>query len=157
MAYPNGSMMLHISCSDNPFRLQYEDDVSTIMTFLGRVEERLHYLLSDARGIIVPPVNKWVLTGCDVNKDVEISGITQLTLPHMQMPLAEKGLRAYVKVIEDKAYLRAEKFLTPNKPIREALENIRTSVDLDKDFLLSAGNKDGDGGDSSGKKEIDVA
>ena len=58
-------------------------------------------------------------TGCDVNKDIEIDGITQLTLPSMQMPLVEKALRAYVKVIWDKAYLRTEKFLSPNKPIRE--------------------------------------
>ena len=40
-------------------------------------------------------------------------------------------------MIGDKPYLRSEKFLTPNKPIGEALENIRTNVDLDKDFSLS--------------------
>ncbi|MEJ7642806.1 MAG: hypothetical protein WKF36_11545 [Candidatus Nitrosocosmicus sp.] len=45
-------------------------------------------------------------------------------------------------MIGDKAYLRTEKFLTPYKPIGEALENIRTSVDLDKDFLLFDGNAD---------------
>ncbi len=59
----------------------------------------------------------------------------QMTLPSMQMPLVEKALRSYVKVIGDKAYLRAEKFLTPNQPIREALENIRTSADLER-FLI---------------------
>jgi len=93
----------------------------------------------------LPPVSKWLLTGCDVNKDIEIDGITQLTLPSMQMSLVEKALRAYVKVIGDKAYLRSEKFLTPNKPIGEALENIRTNVDLDKDFLLFDGDADGCG------------
>ncbi len=51
------------------------------------------------------------------------------------MSLIEKALRAYVKFIGDKAYLRAEKYLTPSdKPIGEALEEIRTTVDLDKDF-----------------------
>ena len=38
-------------------------------------------------------------------------------------------------MIWDKAYLRTEKFLTPNQPIREALEDIRIRVDLDKVFL----------------------
>ncbi len=52
----------------------------------------------------------------------------------MQMPLVEKALRAYVKVIGDKAYLRVEKSIAPDKPVEEALENLRTSVDLDKDF-----------------------
>jgi hypothetical protein len=55
----------------------------------------------------------------------------------MQMPLAEKALRAYIKVIDNKAYLRAEKSIAPDKPLEEALENLRTSLDLDKDFLTS--------------------
>lgn len=55
----------------------------------------------------------------------------------MQMPLAEKALRAYVKVIGDKAYLRAEKFLTSNQHLGEALESILNNVDLDEDFSLS--------------------
>ena len=42
----------------------------------------------------------------------------------MQIPIFEKALRAYVKVIGNKAYLRGEKYLTPDKPIRDALENI---------------------------------
>jgi hypothetical protein len=57
-------------------------------------------------------------------------------------------------VIGDKAYLRAEKFLTPNSPIKEALENIRNNVDLDKDLLLFDGD-DGDGC-SSGKEKNNV-
>jgi hypothetical protein len=35
------------------------------------------------------------------------------------MPMVEKALRPYVKVIGDKAFLRTEKFLTPTKPIIE--------------------------------------
>jgi hypothetical protein len=35
----------------------------------------------------------------------------------MQMPLVEKALGAYVKVIGDKVYLRAEKYLTLDEPI----------------------------------------
>ena len=132
---PNGTVMIYLKCSDNPFRLKFEDDVSTIMTFLGRIEERLHDLLSDRRGIIVSQVNKWILKGCDVNKDIEIDAVTQLSLTDMQMPLVEKALRAYVKVIGDKADLRVEKYIVSDKPVEEALENIRTTVDLDKDFL----------------------
>lgn len=63
--------------------------------------------------IIVSSVNKWILKGCDVNKDIEIDAVTQLTITDMQMPLVEKALRAYVKVMGDKAYLRLEKYLTP--------------------------------------------
>ena len=145
--------MIYISCSENPFRIHEEGDIFVIMAFLGRVEQRLHDILSDTRGIIVPPVSKWILNGCDVNKDIEIDGITQLALPAMQMPLVEKALRAYVKVVGDKAHLRTEKFLTPNQPIVEALENIRTNVDLDKDFSYSDEDADGCG---SEKEENNV-
>ncbi len=106
--------MIYVKYSENPFLIREEEDISIIMAFLGRAEQRLHDIPSDTRGIIVPPVSKWILTGCDVNKDIEIDGIIQLTLPAMQMPLVEKALRTYVKVIGDKAYLRTEKLLTPN-------------------------------------------
>lgn len=64
------------------------------------------------------------MKGRYVNKDI----MSRLAFAHMQMPHVEKALRAYIKVIDDKAYLRAEKYLTPNKPVGEA---------LDKDFLAS--------------------
>jgi hypothetical protein len=95
------------------------------------VVQKIRIIQFEPQGNLILPVNKWILKGCDVNKDT----VTQLTFTDMQMPLVEKALRAYVKVIGDKAYLRAEKYLTPDKPIEEALETIRTTVDSDKDFL----------------------
>jgi hypothetical protein len=59
------------------------------------------------------------LKGCDVNKDIEIDDVTQLTLTDMQMPLVEKARRAYVKVIGDKAYLRVETRQTSRRGFRE--------------------------------------
>lgn len=53
VVYSNGTVMIY-----KPFRLQYEDDVSATMTFLGRIEERLHDLLVDKRIITVPQVSK---------------------------------------------------------------------------------------------------
>ncbi len=135
--YTNGTIMIFISCSDYPFRLYDEQDISKIITFLGRVEDRLKTLLSDTRDKVVPSVLEWILKACDVNKDIEIDGVTQLTLPNIQMPLFEKALRGYVKVIADKAYLRIEKPVTPNEQIIPALEMLRTNTDLDKDFQFS--------------------
>jgi hypothetical protein len=83
---------VYIKSSENPFRIHEVEDISTVIALLGRVEQRLHDILSDKRGIIVPPVSKWILKACDVNMDIEIDGITQLTLPAMQMPLVEKPL-----------------------------------------------------------------
>jgi hypothetical protein len=130
--HPNGSIMVYVSCSDRHFRLYEEQDVTDILFFLGRVEDRLRYHLSDARDNVIPPVRRWILKACDVSKDVEIDSVAQITLPDIQMPLFEKALRAYVKPIVNKVFYRVEYALTPNKPVGDALENLRREATIDK-------------------------
>jgi hypothetical protein len=132
---PNGTVMIYVSCSMNPFRLYDEQDVSDILIFLGRVEENLCNLFSDTRDMIIPSVKKWILKGCDVNKDVEINSVAQLTLPDIQIPLFERAVKGYVKLIGDRAYYRIEQSLTPNEPINISLEKLRTQIKLDQDIL----------------------
>ncbi len=88
--HTNGTIMLYISCSDNPFRLYEEQDISEIMIYLGRVEDRLKNLLSDTRDEVVPPVMTWILNACDINKDIEIDGMAQLTLLIFKCPWLKK-------------------------------------------------------------------
>jgi hypothetical protein len=134
--HTNGTIMIYISCSDNPFRLYEEQDISEITIFLGRVEDRLKNLLSDTRDEVVPSVMTWILKACDVNKDVEINDMAQLTLPDIQMSMAEKAFRGYVKMISSgKAYYRIEKSLTPNEPVNIALEKLRADTKIDENIL----------------------
>ncbi len=128
--HPNGSVMIYVSCSYQPFRLFDDQDVSSILFFLGRVEEKLKTVLRDNRDTVTAPVNRWILKGCDVNKDVEFEGAAQVTLPDIQIPFAEMALRAYVKPIGDKVFYRVEYSLTPNQPIRQALESLRKEVTI---------------------------
>ncbi len=74
------------------------------------------------------------IEGCDVNKDVEMDGIMQLTLPGFQMKLFEKALRGYVKVVENKAYYRLEESVTPDEHLPTALEGLRTKTNLENNF-----------------------
>jgi len=135
---PNGSVMVYVSCSEQPFRLQYEQDVSDILFFLVRVEERIRLLLSDVRDSVLPPMRRWILKACDVGKDVEIDSVAQITLPDVQVPLFEKALRGYVKPIGNKVFYRMEYAITPNKPIKEALECLRREIIIDANcFSLS--------------------
>ena len=91
--YTNGTVMIYVSCSENTFRLQFEYDVSVIMMFIGKVDERLKYLVSDTKEKVVPPVSDWILMRCDVNKDIEIDDvIAQITLPDIQITVFEKVL-----------------------------------------------------------------
>ncbi len=136
--HTNGTVMIFISCSDHPFRVYEEQDISKIMIFLGRVEDRLKILLSDNIDEVVPSVMTWILKECDVNKDIQIdSMMAQISLPDIQISTAEKAFRAYVKIIGDKAYYRTEKSLTPNETIDKALEKLRTDTKIDNEDIFS--------------------
>jgi hypothetical protein len=134
--HTNGTIMIYISCSDNPFRLYEEQDISEITIFLGRVEDRLKNLLSDTRDEVVPSVMTWILKACDLNKDVEINDMVQLSLPDIQISMAEKAFREYVKMINSgKAYYRIEQSLIPNEPVNIALEKLRADTNIDENIL----------------------
>jgi hypothetical protein len=130
--------MIYIINSEHPFRLYIEQNVSDILFFLGRVQDRLSTLFSDTSGSIIQPVRKWILKECDVNKDIEINSLAQITLPDVQIPLFEMAARGYVKPIDNKAYYRFELVLTPDEPIEMALQNIRTQVKIDESVLSLA-------------------
>jgi hypothetical protein len=134
--------MIYIICSEHPFRLYIQQDVSDILAFIGRVQEIISSLFSDTGGSIVKPARTWILKEYDVNKDIEINGLAQITLPDMQIPLFERALRGYVKPIGGKAYYRFELALAPNEPIEMALLNIKTQVKIDESILsLKHANK----------------
>jgi hypothetical protein len=66
--------MVFVACSNNPCA-----DESILYSFLGQVRDRLLYLVTDPHERIVPPIIKWVLTGCDINKDITVSDMLQLS------------------------------------------------------------------------------
>ncbi len=133
--YSNGTVMIYVTCSQFPFGLQNEEDVFAINSYLGRVEDRLKYVFADTRNEIVPPALNWILTGCDVNKDMQVGDMAQLTDLDMQIKSALGVFRGYVKRIEDKVLYRVEQSLTPNEPLSTAFETLRKGVKIDKDFL----------------------
>jgi hypothetical protein len=133
--YPNGTVMVFISCSDRPFRLVDDDDIFAINAYLGKVEDRLKNLLSDTRSRIVSPVSTWILIGCDVNKDVQIGDMTQLTGLNIQVKSAIGVFRGYVKRIGDKAVYRGELSMTPNEPLSTAFETVKRNAKIDKESL----------------------
>lgn len=127
--------MVYVSCSGKPFRLADDDDIFAINAYLGKVEDRLKSLLSDTRNRIVSPVSTWLLIGCDVNKDVQIDDMAQLTCLNIQVKSALGVFRGYVKLMEDKAVYRGEQSLVPNEPLSTAFETLRKGVKMDKDSL----------------------
>jgi hypothetical protein len=136
---PNGTVEVYIKTNDSPLRIEREEDVSAIFAFLGQVRDRFLYHVGDIRERHVPPLLSWVLKQCDLNKDIEISDKTQMSLPDIQLVQADRVFRLYVKLIEGKTYCRGEESLTLNQLLPEALDTIRhpyKSIEEKMDTLI---------------------
>jgi hypothetical protein len=136
----SGTVQIAIRSNNSPFRLETELDESTLFSFFGQVKDRLLYLLTDVRELVVPPVTEWILIQCDVNKDIEIDEKGQLTLHDIQLKYADRVFREYVKIKQGKAYCRVEESVKLNKVLLEALDNIRhpfTSIERKIDSLTA--------------------
>jgi hypothetical protein len=138
---PNGTVLISVVSSDNPFRLETDEDVSALFAFFGQVKDRLLYHVSDLRERIVPNIMEWHLKGCDINKDIEIDNNMQLTLPDIQLKHADRVFRLYVKPSGDKAFYRIEESLSPSLILPQALDTIRNPNKAMNEILLAAINQ----------------
>ena len=126
LVYPNGKTMVFVACSNNPFKLEDEADESILYSFLGQVRDRLLYLVTDPHERIVPPITKWVLTGCDINKDITVTDMLQLSAINVQLKDAGKVFRLYIKSLGDRAVYRVEESVKMRSPLVDLLHTIRS-------------------------------
>ncbi|MFZ0222302.1 MAG: hypothetical protein WAM42_11520 [Candidatus Nitrosopolaris sp.] len=117
-------------CSNNPFRLEDEADESILYSFLGQVRDRLMYLDTDPSECIVPPIIKWVLTGCDINKDITVTDMLQLSAINIQLKDANRVFRLYIKSLGDKAVYRVEESVKLRSRLVDVLHTIRSPSQL---------------------------
>jgi hypothetical protein len=117
--HKKGSIEIGISSSKHPFKIETDNDVNNFFIFLGKVQDRLAYILSDPRERIVPPIDNWILKSCDFNKDIEIDhrDIGQLLDLNMQIKHVGKAFRLYIKNLEDTFVLRGERTMKVDQSI----------------------------------------
>ena len=89
--------MVFTECSNNPFRLETEEDLVSLIAFLGAVRDRLVVFLHDIHERIVPDIMQWYLTQCDINRDVKVDDWLQFTGIKMQVRHAFHLFRIYIK------------------------------------------------------------
>ena len=122
--YPEGTVMIYIRCSNTPFKVAVEEDISSFFSFLGQVKDRLVIFLSDFSESTIPSIMDWILVQCDVNQDIGINIIEQLTLPDLQLRIYDRIFRLYVKNIEGSSYYRREESTQVNQEVRFAIAEI---------------------------------
>ena len=122
--YPSGSITVEVKSSYSPFRIGSEDDVNLLFSFIGQVKDRMLIHLNDPYERIVPNINMWNLKECDVNVDIEITDLGQVSLHDIQISTLGRVLRAYLKILESKSVYRFEETITPDAPLLEAFDSI---------------------------------
>jgi hypothetical protein len=123
--YPNGRVMIFVSCSNTPFRLESDDDLGHLMAFLGAVRDRLVVFLHDRHERAVPDIVQWHLTECDINRDVKVSDWLQFTGLNIQVKHAFHLFRLYIKVRGENTLCRIEESVSfKDKTVIEAINNI---------------------------------
>jgi hypothetical protein len=116
--------MIYIRCSNNPFKLEVEEDVSSFFSFLGQVKDRLIHFLSDFSEQAIPQIMDWILVQCDINQDIGINIVEQLSLPDLQLRVYDRIFRLYVNSIDGSSYYRVEESRQVNQPVRFAIPEI---------------------------------
>jgi len=122
--YPNGTVDTHVTCSNNPFKLETEIDRSRIIAFFGQVRDRLIILLKDERERTVPDIMDWHMTECDINKDIKLSHLLHLSANKIQVKHLDHLFRIYIKSMGKETVARVEESLHPKKSALETINDI---------------------------------
>jgi hypothetical protein len=122
--YPSGSSTMEVRCSYSPFRIGTDDDVNILFAFIGQIKDRMTIHLNDPRESGVPDINVWTLKQCDVNVDIELTDLGQVTLQDIQISTLGRILGTYVKILESKSVARWEETIRPNSLLLEAFDSI---------------------------------
>jgi len=130
--YKNCTVVIWVTCNENPFDIEKEDDISVLNSFLGQVRDRVEYQLSDPRGRLVPHITHWTLKQCDLNKDVPVTDEAQISLPDIQVKTALGVFRLYVKNLRGQAHYRIEDSRVVNDSIRFLAGLINPDEELKK-------------------------
>ena len=77
--YSSGTVVIHTTCSNYPFKVENEEDRLKLVAFFGQIRAGLINLLKDRHERIVPDISEWEVTECDFNKDVKISDFFHMT------------------------------------------------------------------------------
>lgn len=121
--YKTGKVSVFIQCSNNPYRIENEDDLAILYSLLGQIRDRLELHVSDPRGRLTPNITTWILKQCDFNKDVPITDKAQIILPDIQLSSAFETFRLYVKNLGGDAFYRCEDSRQVNQPLTAYLNS----------------------------------
>jgi hypothetical protein len=113
--YASGTVDIHASCSNNPYKLETEEDRFRITEFFGQIRAGLINLLNDNHERIVDDVLEWELTECDINKDIKVSDMLHFSAIKVQVKHLDHLFSVYIKSMGKDTVCRIEERKHPNQ------------------------------------------
>jgi hypothetical protein len=122
--YKSGTVDIQTTCSNNPYKLETEEDRFRIIEFFGQIRAGLINLLHDKHERIVPDVLEWELTECDINKDIKVSDLLHFSAIKIQVKHLDHLFRIYIKELGKDTVCRIEENKQPEKLAIEFINDI---------------------------------
>ena len=139
--YSSGTVVIHTTCSNYPFKVENEEDRLKLVAFFGQIRAGLINLLNDRHERIVPGIHEWEVTGCDLNKDVKVSDYFHMTALKVRIKHLDHLLGIYVKAMGQDTVLRVEETKHPNIRAADFITDIFNPVERFQSELIDQGRK----------------
>jgi hypothetical protein len=121
--YPNGTIDIYTKNSEKPFRLQTEEDRVNLIAFIRKIKDNI------PSQIVVPDIDRWEFTECDLNRDVKVSDLLHLSCVKVQVKHMDHLFRIYIKRINNETFCRVEGTRILNLPVIESINHILNPYD----------------------------
>jgi hypothetical protein len=121
--YPNGTIDIYTKNSEKPFRLQTEEDRVNLIAFIRKIKDNI------PSQIVVPDIDRWEFTECDLNRDVKVSDLLHLSCVKVQVKHMDHLFRIYIKRINNETFCRVEETKNLKMPVIEAINHILNPYD----------------------------
>jgi hypothetical protein len=121
--YPNGTIDVYTKNSEKPFRLQTGEDRVNLIVFIRRIKDNL------PPQVIVPDIDQWEFTECDINRDVKVSDLLHISCVKVQVKHMDHLFRVYIKKIGNDAFCRVEETKSLKMPVIETINHILNPFD----------------------------
>jgi hypothetical protein len=127
--YKSGTVDIQTTCSNKPYKLETEEDRFRIIEFFGQIRAGLINLLQDKHERLVPDVLEWLLTECDINKDIKVSDLLHFSAVKIQVKHLDHLFRIYIKALGKDTVCRVEEAKQPKVPPIEFINDIFNPIE----------------------------
>src|ERR671918_1264294 len=127
--YSSGTVVIHTTCSNYPFKVENEEDRLRLVVFFGQIRAGLINLLNDRHERIVPNISEWEVTECDLNKDIRISDFFHMSALKIRIKHLDHVLGLYVKAMGQDTVLRVEETKHPRVRLTDFITDIFNPID----------------------------